>query len=230
MRYFNNFADERQLGVCVYCGNVNPETRDHVPSKVLLEQPYPEHLPVIPVCKECNSNLSIDEEYVACFIESWRSEYYGKDFLRYKVRKIYERKPTLRTRIEKSLRKGKNKTLMSGEMERFKNVFIKLAKGHLLFEFNEFKSEDPYSIDFFLLSEISKVEYDLFNSVPQVTNFPEVGSRAMQRVVDMSDSDMRFMWQIVQENRYRYLVAQLDFVIIKIVIDEFFGCQVILGD
>jgi len=33
------FMDERLTGMCVYCG-AHPETRDHVPSKVLLDKPY----------------------------------------------------------------------------------------------------------------------------------------------------------------------------------------------
>ena len=31
------FIDERHTGMCVYCGT-HPDTRDHVPSKVLLDE------------------------------------------------------------------------------------------------------------------------------------------------------------------------------------------------
>ncbi|TDP73113.1 hypothetical protein DES47_102859 [Roseateles toxinivorans] len=33
------FVDDRLTGICVYCGT-RPDTRDHSPSKVLLDEPY----------------------------------------------------------------------------------------------------------------------------------------------------------------------------------------------
>src|SRR5690349_5967316 len=62
------FYDDRLKGFCVYCGGPE-ETRDHVPSKVLLDEPYPTPLPVVPACERCNGSFSLDEEYLACFIE-----------------------------------------------------------------------------------------------------------------------------------------------------------------
>lgn len=34
------FVDIRPTGICVYCA-AKPDTRDHCPSKVLLDEPYP---------------------------------------------------------------------------------------------------------------------------------------------------------------------------------------------
>ena len=62
-------SDERLDLICSYCGINNPDTRDHVPSKILLDQPYPENLPVVPCCSKCNRSFSLDEEYVACLLE-----------------------------------------------------------------------------------------------------------------------------------------------------------------
>ena len=42
-----------------YCG-AYPDTRDHVPSKVLLDEPYPPDLPVIGACQRCNTSYSLD--------------------------------------------------------------------------------------------------------------------------------------------------------------------------
>ena len=61
------FMDERLTGMCVYCG-AQPETRDHVPSKVLLDEPYPPELPVVGACEKCNASFSMDEQYLACFL------------------------------------------------------------------------------------------------------------------------------------------------------------------
>lgn len=60
--------DKRLLKSCIYCGG-SPDTRDHVPSKVFLDKPYPDNLPVVACCLDCNRSFSLDEEYVACFIE-----------------------------------------------------------------------------------------------------------------------------------------------------------------
>ena len=62
------FVDERLLGRCVYCGSV-PDTRDHVPSKILLDDPLPANLAVVEACIERNRGVSLDEEYLACFLE-----------------------------------------------------------------------------------------------------------------------------------------------------------------
>jgi hypothetical protein len=60
---------------CVYCGRVT-ETRDHVPSRVLLDEPYPDNLPVVPSREACNTNrkssTKLDEEEMK--IQVWSEE------------------------------------------------------------------------------------------------------------------------------------------------------------
>lgn len=62
------FMDSRLVGMCAYCGG-RPDTRDHLPSKVLLDEPYPAELPVVEACLKCNESFSLHEQYLACFIE-----------------------------------------------------------------------------------------------------------------------------------------------------------------
>jgi hypothetical protein len=62
------FVDERFTGMCVYCGR-RPNTRDHVPSRVLLDEPYPAELPVVEACNECNGDFSKDKVYLACVLD-----------------------------------------------------------------------------------------------------------------------------------------------------------------
>ncbi len=70
MRQINIFSDRRFDLSCSYCGSsLKEQTRDHVPSKILLDKPFPENLPVILACYSCNQNFSMDEEYFACLIE-----------------------------------------------------------------------------------------------------------------------------------------------------------------
>jgi hypothetical protein len=57
MRQIKTFSDKRHEAFCVYCGNA-PDTDDHVPSKVLLDKPYPDQLPVVNACRSCNQGFS----------------------------------------------------------------------------------------------------------------------------------------------------------------------------
>lgn len=68
MQQFRCYGDDRNKGFCVHCGGPS-ETIDHVPSKVLLDEPYPENLMAAPACRKCNNGLSLDEEYLACLLE-----------------------------------------------------------------------------------------------------------------------------------------------------------------
>jgi hypothetical protein len=61
------YGDERQLAFCAFCGGPTG-TRDLCPSRVLLDEPYPENLPVVPACVACNTRFSPDEQYLACLV------------------------------------------------------------------------------------------------------------------------------------------------------------------
>jgi len=56
--------------------------------------------------------------------------------------------------------------------------------------------------------------------------WPEVGSRAMTRLIeghDMGPSD----WITVQPNRYRYLATVADGIVVTMVLSEYLGCEVV---
>ena len=48
---------------CVYCGTINPTTRDHVPPKCLFPAPWSSDLITVPACAECNNSAAKDDEY-----------------------------------------------------------------------------------------------------------------------------------------------------------------------
>ena len=56
------FVDERLIGMCSYCGR-EPETRDHVPSRILLDDPFPPNLPVVEACRTCNESFYVVVQY-----------------------------------------------------------------------------------------------------------------------------------------------------------------------
>jgi hypothetical protein len=61
-------ADERHGAYRVFC-SAEPTTREHVVSRILLDDPLPENLPLVYSCQECNNGFSSDEEYLACLID-----------------------------------------------------------------------------------------------------------------------------------------------------------------
>ena len=50
MQQLRCYGDDRNKGFCVHCGGPS-ETVDHVPSKVLLDEPYPENLMAASACR-----------------------------------------------------------------------------------------------------------------------------------------------------------------------------------
>jgi hypothetical protein len=49
---------------CLYCGRA-ADTREHVPPRTFLEQPWPINLRTVPSCLACNRAWSLDEQYLA---------------------------------------------------------------------------------------------------------------------------------------------------------------------
>src|ERR1700735_1662303 len=71
MHRIEEFVDERQKSWCIHCARplAGLETNeDHVPSKGLLAKPRPHHLPIVIICKECNTSFSLDEQYLVTFL------------------------------------------------------------------------------------------------------------------------------------------------------------------
>jgi len=64
MEHLDSYADDRLVLGCTYCHR-DTDTREHVPSRILLDEPYLDNLPVLPACAKCNQGFSLDEEYFA---------------------------------------------------------------------------------------------------------------------------------------------------------------------
>jgi hypothetical protein len=125
------FVDERLKGRCVYCGGA-PETADHVPSRVLLDEPLPKNLPVVEACRECNRSFSLDEEYFACLLEcivtgTTRNEALGRE----KIKRALARNSRLVSALESCRWEDeKGHIWWNPDETRIRNVILKLARGH----------------------------------------------------------------------------------------------------
>lgn len=220
MKQIQNLGDSRQTAMCAYCGGMTT-TRDHVPSRILLDEPYPENLPVVPACETCNQGFSQDEEYMACLLECAINGTTDVSRLsRDKVIRILSRKPSLVERLNSSYTsKG-----FCIEEERVANVILKLGRGHSLFELNEPHFEQPKSIVYAVISELSDKELLIFENPPMSSIVPEVGSRGMQRLI----VGLPYLeWVVVQPDRYRYLAFVDGRTVIRAVLSEFLAVQVV---
>jgi Carbon-nitrogen hydrolase len=113
--------------------------------KVLLDEPYPENLPVVGACQICNQGLSLDEEYLACLIECARvGDVMPSAVEREKVRRILMKKPALASKLAQARVVGAEGNIsFNAEIERVGKVLLKLARGHALFELNEPHLAEP---------------------------------------------------------------------------------------
>ncbi|WP_148285376.1 hypothetical protein [Flavobacterium sp. B17] len=230
------FSDNRLRGRCVYCGG-SAETRDHVPSKCLLDKPYPENLPVVECCDICNQGFSSDEQYFACFIECVKSGSTNiVDIERDLIRDMLEKSPSLRKRIENNTEKKDGNIIFYPEDERIKNVLLKLVKGHTAYELSLSRFDDPQFLWFGLLSSLPDGNKIDFNSVHFQQNVGEIGSRSMQQLlvttlINHNGENINVIindWVDVQENKYRYIaIDDMGKIIVRIVFDELWGCEVV---
>ncbi|MDU2065599.1 MAG: hypothetical protein E6713_12290 [Sporomusaceae bacterium] len=243
MKVFNRFGDQRLKSYaeynraetchCIYCGEV-ATTREHVPSKVFLDKPYPENLPVLPACFDCNNGYSVDETYVASFIEKLArlvmSDYVPRD----KVDTILNHDKKLATALDGNINIIDNDQISYRlQSDAFDKVLQKLAKGHAVYEMDEvFYEFDDMQSNYKFCVELTQEELDLFNEPAILECFPEVGSRMLNRVIEGYDNNNRLRtgWVIVQEGRYRYMTYLYNnSIVVRIVINEFLYAEVHWG-
>lgn len=223
MNQLRLFCDERQTSQCAYCGSAT-ESRDHVPSRVLLDEPYPPNLPVVPACRTCNEGFSRDEEYVACAIEcavagSAEPARVGRS----NIRRLIGKKPALAARLAAAIRMS-DQFQLTVEEDRVRNVVLKLARGHALFEQNEPQYGAPRRVAIYVLHLLPDDQRAEFERPPAATMWPEVGSRAMQR---LASTERSVNWLVTQPGRYRYLTVAADGIVIRGVLSEYVGFEVL---
>lgn len=225
MRQIRDYGDERNKGWCVYCGGPD-ETRDHVPSRVLLDEPYPTELPVVPACRACNASFSPDEAYLACLIECALTGSVESARRRRKVNRMLTRSPSLASRLSVARYEQEGEVGFAPEADRVRRIVLKLARGHAAFENNEPRLDAPVSIrfvPFISMTADSRLRFEQGAGGPAV--WPEVGSRAMTRLVEGHDIDGNG-WVIVQPGMYRYRVEWTDGFRVQMALREYLAAEV----
>lgn len=201
MDQIRTFTDERILAFCAYCGG-QPVTRDHVPPRVFLDQPYPANLPVVGCCAACNSGASLDEEYVACLLEVIGAGSVTPEALgRSKIARILAVKPALAARLAEQIRRPRTGTSFVMDV-RVVRVVEKIARGLWLYEVGE----STLGLDAVTwtrdVAGIDRPEQKVFPPPPLDVLLPEVGSRMLSRILLSEEPGSR--WTHAQRGRFSY--------------------------
>lgn len=225
MQQLRNYGDERQWAQCVYCWGPT-QTRDHAPSKVLLDEPYPENLPVVPACEACNHSFSLDEEYLACLVDCALPGVASPDVVhRPKVRGALVQQPALVSLLTQARQEADAGVAFSVDVGRVRHVVLKLARGHAAYELNEPQLDEPSAVHVTPLAVMDPETRARFETPVPPSIWPEVGSRAMQRTAASIPAGAD--WIIVQAGRYRYMTAVGAATIIRMVLSEYLACEVV---
>ncbi|MGQ3013462.1 MAG: hypothetical protein ACT6QS_07135, partial [Flavobacteriales bacterium] len=178
--------------------------------------------------------------YFACLLESVLCGSTDPEKIgRPSVARIMRKSPGLQKRIEASKIEVNGQTAFNAEMERVSNVMLKLARGHAAFELSQPCRENPDHFWCGPLLSLTQEGRALFDSVHFQQTFGEVGSRNMQRLIvtqmaiqdengEQRNVEMLINdWVDVQDNQYRYLaIDDMGSIMIRIVISEYFACEV----
>lgn len=224
------FVDERLTGMCCFCGR-EPDTRDHVPSRILLDDPFPDDLPVVDACRSCNESFSQDEEYLACLLEcAIRGTVEPSDVSRPKVARILPERPLLAARLRECCHTDESGNLVwQADTNRVRNIIVKLARGHMAYDLGLPQLDDPEILGFIPLVAMSDSERNDYESPPPDGEmlYPEIGSRAFIGLWKPTPSPWH-NWRIVQPGRYRYRIGQSAAGdSIQFVLSEYLACRVV---
>lgn len=223
-----DFGDDRNKGWCVYCGGPG-ETRDHVPSRVLLDEPYPPELPVVSACAACNRAFSRDEAYLACLIECALTGSVESAKTRQKVGEMLTKSPALASRLAAARYERDGELGFNSEPDRVRAIILKLARGHAAFENNEPRIDDPESVLWVPFTAMNESEQEHFeigaSSTGGLAPWPEVGGRAMTRLLTGADMGPGG-WIVVQSGMYRYRVDWSGGFRVHMVIREYLAAEV----
>lgn len=239
MERIDEFVDTRHKACCIHCGmGLTVEANeDHVPSKSLLDKPWPHHLPVVKICRECNSSFSKDEQYFVAFLQSvLTGSTDPAEHSNGSAARALAESAKLRERIEMGRTTyetlgGETRLAWKPEMERINRVIVKNARGHAYFEFGEPILGEPdrvWAVPLEVLTPSERDEFERRNEPDERSVWPEVGSRMLTRLI--TGQDMVGAWVFVQNGVYRYSAEQRAGFVVRSVLYEYLATEVVWHD
>ena len=191
MKQIYHFSEQLSSADYIPCAEQNHSgrySRDHIPTRALLNTPYPENLMDVGMCQECNSGFARDEEYFVAFLASVISGSTEPDPVKFPAAsRILAHNRRLRNRIDAARRiettLGKD-TLVTWtpELERIERVIVKNARGHVLFELGQAIEMPPNHVAIAPIQQLTPMQLSQFQHPQGPSLWPEVGSRLMLRL------------------------------------------------
>lgn len=229
--YYTYWDKNRDCG-CIYCGDV-ATTREHVPSKTFLIEPYPDNLPTIPACFHCNNGFSFDEQYCAYYLELLKSNIFIGYECNKKVLTALENDPSLKHLIESQIKIIDGKIHFNVDRERFVRIINKLAIGHAGYDFDNVDFDGPantwFEFSFFLTDEQRKrfLQPQIMDKIPEISARFSCNYCILENV-QTAESFLLNDWVVVQEQRYKYhiYINETGGITVKMAILEMLYCQV----
>ena len=233
MKQIYHFSDQLGSVDCIPCHDDSHSgryNRDHIPTKALLNPPYPENLIDVGMCQECNSGFSKDEEYFAAFLASVICGSAEPDSPQFPTAsRILDHNPRLRSRINAARHveatPGKGAVVLwIPELERIERVIVKNARGHVLYELGQAIEVPPTHVNILPLERLSPQQVSEFAYAEGTGGWPEVGSRLMLRLLETGEVG-NGGWIEVQGGVYRYAVDEIPRV--RMVLREYLSAEVV---
>ena len=234
MDHIGEFSDQRHKSCCIHCGAGIRSVRtnnDHVPSKSLLEMPYPEELPTVQICTECNTSFSRDEEYFAALLGAVLSGSTDPESQKTSTAAhIFRGNKPLRKRIDSQRQDSTTlfdaqEIVWNPEMDRVRNIIVKNARGHVYYELGQPAFGEPSSVGIHPIEMLSQDALSGFLDIDHGAGWPEVGCRMMTRL--MTGQDMEDGWIVVQDGIYRFAAVENDGFLVRIIIQEYLAAEVL---
>jgi hypothetical protein len=148
-----------------------------------------------------------------------------------RIAKVLANNTPLLERLRKARSDGDSGPVWAVENDRVKTVVLKLARGHAAYEYNEPRLEEPDCISFKPIVTMDETERQAFEGSDKtgLAAWPEVGSRAMRRLLVVGSDVYSEGWLVIQEGNYRFHVSQEDGLTVNIVLREYLRLPYCLG-
>lgn len=229
--------NKRFDSMCIYCHTNIANSREHLPSRIFLDTPYPEGYSIVPACKECNVGFSPGEVYVSCFIDKLRNALSNNRIpLREKTISAINHDKDLERIINEQILTENGKIIVNYEPTSFSKILIKLAKGHLCQAQDKvFEGYCSVVCNFKLKPDLSEDELYHFEELPLADKASECGSDFTHGLLIVEviglPSQIVVPWNEVQEDNYRYLTYfEQDNYVVRIVICETLFAEVLFSE
>lgn len=187
-------------------------SREHVPTKALLDQPFPGELATVTACEPCNNSYSKDEDYFVAFLSCVLSGSTQPDHQVIKSASgILSHSSALRESIKREKKEyetlgGDQKTIWQPSLDRIRSFLVKNARAHLFYENGEPIFDEPRYVWFSPVQTMSEDDWRNFlGPVGGIGLWCEVGSRWNTRLIEGDTfDDAGFL--VVQNGIYRFRI------------------------